>query len=99
MEYLNTKEIIRVEADRSYCWFFMLNGKKYLVSRNLKEYQDLLGDRNFFRSHNSHLINLEFVKKYVRQEGGFIEMTDGSQIPVSRIKRDLFLQQMARLSR
>lgn len=99
MEYLNTKEIIRIEADRSYCWFYMLNGKKHLVSKNLKEYQDLLGDRNFFRSHNSHLINLEFVKKYVRQEGGYIEMTDGSQIPVSRIKRDLFLQQMAKLSR
>jgi len=99
MEYLNTKEIIRIEADRSYCWFFICDGKKHLVSRNLKEYQDLLSERNFFRSHNSHLINLEFVKKYVRQEGGYIEMTDGSQIPVSHIKRELFLQQMSRLSR
>ena len=99
MEYLNTKEIIRIEADRSYCWFYLNDHKKYLVSRNLKEYQDLLSDRNFFRPHNSHLINLEFVKKYVRQEGGYIEMTDGSQIPVSKIKRDLFLQQMNRMSR
>ncbi|MCX6267924.1 MAG: LytTR family DNA-binding domain-containing protein [Bacteroidetes bacterium] len=99
MEYLNTKEIIRIEADRSYCWFYLLGNKKHLVSRNLKEYQDLLIDRSFFRPHNSHLINLEFVKKYVRQEGGYIEMTDGSQIPVSRIKRELFLQQMDRMSR
>jgi two-component system LytT family response regulator len=99
MEYLNTKEIIRIEADRSYCWFFMLNTKKYLVSKNLKEYHDLLIDRNFFRSHNSHLINLEFVKKYVKHDGGYIEMMDGKQIPISRIKRDLFLKQMARLSR
>jgi two-component system LytT family response regulator len=99
MEYLNIGEIIRIEADRSYCWFYMLDHKKHLVSRNLKEYQDLLADRNFFRLHNSHLINLEFVKKYVRQEGGYVEMTDGSQIPVSRIKRDLFLQQMTRLIR
>jgi two-component system LytT family response regulator len=99
MEYLNTKEIIRIEADRSYCWFYMRDQKKHLVSRNLKEYQDLLNDRNFFRPHNSHLINLEFVKKYIRQEGGYIEMTDGSQIPISRIKRDLFLQQMSKLSR
>ena len=98
MEYLNTKEIIRIEADRSYCWFHLNDGKKHLVSRNLKEYQDLLSDRHFFRPHNSHLINLEFVKKYVRQEGGYIEMTDGTQIPISRIKRDLFLQQMAKLS-
>jgi two-component system LytT family response regulator len=99
MEYLNTKEIIRIEADRSYCWFYLTDHKKHLVSKNLKEYQDLLSDRNFFRPHNSHLINLDFVKKYVRQEGGYIEMTDGSQIPVSRTKRDLFLQQMNRLSR
>lgn len=99
MEYLNTKEIIRIEADRSYCWFYLTGMRQHLVSRNLKEYQDLLSDRNFFRPHNSHLVNLEFVKKYVRQEGGFIEMTDGSQIPISRIKRELFLQQMERLSR
>jgi two-component system LytT family response regulator len=99
MEYLNTKEIIRIEADRSYCWFYMLDHAKHLVSRNLKEYQDLLTECNFFRPHNSHLINLDFVKKYVRQEGGYIEMADGSQIPISRIKRDLFLQQMNRLSR
>ena len=99
MESLNTKEIIRIEADRSYCWFYLRDQKKHLVSRNLKEYQDLLSDRNFFRPHNSHLVNLEYVKKYVRQEGGYIEMTDGSQIPISRIKRDMFLQQMDRMSR
>ncbi len=99
MEYLNTREIIRIEADRSYCWFYLTDKRKHLVSKNLKEYQDLLSDRNFFRPHNSHLINLEFVKKYVRQDGGHIEMTDGAQIPVSRIKRELFLEQMARFSR
>ena len=98
MEYLNTGEIVRIEADRSYCWFYMVYHKKHLVSRNLKEYQDLLTDRNFFRPHNSHLINLEFVKKYIRQEGGYIEMTDGSQIPISRIKRDLFLQKMGKMN-
>ncbi|MCD4681782.1 MAG: LytTR family DNA-binding domain-containing protein, partial [Bacteroidales bacterium] len=72
MEYLNTKEIIRVEADRSYSWFYLKDNRKLLVSRNLKEYQELLTDRNFFRTHNSHLINLEHVKKYIRSEGGAI---------------------------
>jgi two-component system LytT family response regulator len=99
MEYLNTNEIIRVEADRSYSWFYLTDNRKYLVSRNLKEYQELLGDRNFFRTHNSHLINLEFVKKFVRQEGGYVLMTDGSNVPISRSKKELFLEQMARLSR
>ena len=98
MEYLNTKEIIRIEADRSYSRFFMEDGRKFLVSRNLKEYQELLSDRNFFRTHNSHLVNLDHVKKYYRHDGGYIEMVDGSTVAISRNKKDLFLLQMAKLT-
>nr|NQU90905.1 response regulator transcription factor [Bacteroidota bacterium] len=99
MEYLNTKDILRVEADRSYSWFYLVDGRKILVSRNLKEYHELLADKNFFRPHNSHLINLEYVKKYIRHEGGYIELTDGTEVPVARGKKDLFLAQMQRLAR
>jgi len=96
MEYINPKDIIRIEADRAYSWFYITGNRKMLVSKNLKEFQDLLSDRYFFRPHNSHLINLKYVRKYVRKEGGFIEMTDGSEIPVSRSRKDLFLVHMAR---
>jgi two-component system, LytTR family, response regulator len=96
MEYLNPKEITRIEADRSYSWFHLIGNRKILVSKHLKEFQELLSDRYFFRSHNSHLINLKFVRKFVRREGGFIEMQDGSQIPVSRTRKDLFLVHMSR---
>ncbi len=96
MEYLNPREIIRIEADRSYSWFYLTGDRKILVSKNLKEFQDLLGDRNFFRAHNSFLINLKYVKKFVRKEGGYIEMQDGAQIPVSRNRKDLFLIHMSR---
>jgi two-component system LytT family response regulator len=99
IEYLNTSDIIRIEADRSYSWFYLTDKKRYLVSRNLKEYQELLQDLNFFRPHNSHLINMIYVKKFIRHEGGYIEMTDGSNVPISRGKRDLFLLQMARISK
>jgi two-component system LytT family response regulator len=95
-EYLNPKDIIRIEADRSYSWFFINGSRKILVSRHLKEFQDLLNDRNFFRPHNSHLINLDFVKKLVRTDGGYIEMSDGAQIPISRNRKDLFLNHMSR---
>ena len=95
-EYLNPKDIIRIEADRSYSWFFINDKRKILVSKHLKEFQDLLNDRNFFRPHNSHLINLDFVRKYVRQDGGYIEMTDSSQVPISRNRKDLFLAHMSR---
>ena len=96
MEYLNPKDIIRIEADRSYSWFYITGNRKILVSKNLKEFQDLLSDRHFFRPHNSYLINLKYVKKYVRKEGGYIEMQDGSEIPISRNRKDLFLTHMAR---
>jgi two-component system, LytTR family, response regulator len=96
MEYLNPKDIIRIEADRSYSWFHITGNRKILVSKHLKEFQDLLSDRYFFRSHNSHLINLKYVKKFIRKEGGYIEMLDGEQIPISRNRKDLFLIHMSR---
>jgi len=96
MEYLNPRDIIRIEADRSYSWFYLTGDRKILVSKNLKEFQDLLGDRYFFRSHNSYLINLRYVKKFVKKEGGYIEMSDGSQVPVSRNRKEIFLVHMAR---
>ena len=96
MEYLNPKDIIRIEADRSYSWFFLAGNRKILVSKNLKEFQDILDGRSFFRPHNSHLINLKYVRKYIRKEGGYIEMQDSSQIHVSRNRKDLFLAQMSR---
>jgi two-component system, LytTR family, response regulator len=99
MEYLKTNEIIRIEADRSYSWFFLKDKRKILVSKNLKEYQELLSDQHFFRPHNSHLINLEHVKKYIRHEGGAIEMDDGTQVPLSKPRREFFLTQMSKISR
>ncbi len=96
MEYINPKDIIRIEADRSYSWVFITGNRKILVSKHLKEFQDLLNDRHFFRPHNSYLINLKYVKKYIRREGGYIEMTDNSQIPISRNRKDLFLAHMSK---
>jgi two-component system, LytTR family, response regulator len=95
-EYLNPNDIIRIEADRSYSWFYITGKRKILVSKHLKEFQEILSDRNFFRPHNSHLVNIDFVKKYIRHDGGYIEMSDGSQVPVSRNRRDLFLAHMSR---
>jgi len=96
MEYLNPKDIVRIEADRSYSWFFLSSNRKILVSKHLKEFQELLGDRSFFRSHNSHLVNLRYVRKFIRKEGGYIEMADSSLIPISRNKKDIFLLHMSR---
>ncbi len=93
-EFILIDDIIRIEAQRSYCCFHMLGRRKYLVSRCLNDYHQLLEDRRFFRVHNSHLINMKHVKSYARTDGGFVEMVDSSQVPVSRAKRDLFLNAM-----
>ncbi|CAN5585710.1 LytTR family DNA-binding domain-containing protein [soil metagenome] len=91
--FINPTEIIRLQADGSYTHIYTCTGK-YTASRNIKEYEELLQDLNFFRAHNSHLINLSHVKHFSRAEGYFAQMSDGSSVEVSRRKKDHFLQLM-----
>ncbi len=98
IEYINTNQIIRIEADRSYSIVYIKDASKIVVSRSLVEYHELLHDNNFFRPHNSHLINLEHVKLYSRNDGGYIEMIDGSIVSLARSKKELFLERMKRFS-
>jgi two-component system LytT family response regulator len=93
-EYIPVDQIIRVEADRSYCFFYLTCNRKYLISKCLNEYHPLLERKGFFRIHNSHLINMKHVKSYIRRDGGYIEMSDNSQVPVSRARKDIFLLAM-----
>lgn len=96
--YLEVSGIIRIESEGSYSTFFSVDGKKYVVSKNLKEYEDLLPAKEFFRSHKSHLINMRKVKKYIRTDGNFAEMENGSVIEISRRKKDEFLQLMKEIT-
>ncbi|MFY7990554.1 MAG: LytR/AlgR family response regulator transcription factor [Fluviicola sp.] len=84
--------IIRCEADRNYTSFFLSDGKKILVSRTLKDYETLLSGHNFLRVQQSHLINLNFVDRYDKGNGGAVVMKDGSEVPLSPAKRDVFFQ-------
>jgi two-component system, LytTR family, response regulator len=84
------ENIIRCEADRNYTTFFLNSGNKIVVSKTLKEYEVLLSAYNFLRVQQSHLINLEYVDRYDKAEGGHVVMKDNSQIPLSPSKRDVF---------
>lgn len=84
--------IIRCEADRNYTSFFLTGGKKILVSKTLKEYETLLTAHNFLRVQQSHLINLDFVDRYDKGNGGSVVMKDGSEVPLSPAKRDAFFK-------
>ncbi len=85
-------EIIRCEADRNYTSFFLANGKKILVSKTLKEYETLLSPHNFLRVQQSHLINLDYVDRYDKGNGGSVVMKDGSEVPLSPAKREIFFK-------
>lgn len=85
-------QIIRCEADRNYTSFFLLGGKKILVSKTLKEYETLLSSHNFLRIQQSHLINLDYVDRYDKGNGGSVVMKDGSEVPLSPAKREIFFK-------
>ncbi len=84
--------IIRCEADRNYTSFFLSGGRKILVSKTLKEYETLLSGHNFLRVQQSHLINLDYVDRYDKGNGGSVVMKDGSEVPLSPAKRDIFFK-------
>lgn len=90
-EYIDIQEIIRLEADGRYCSIYLTNGRHIAVTKLLSELIDTIDHRAFFRPHKSHYINLNHVKMYVKSEGGYIEMIDGSQVAISRNKREEFL--------
>jgi two-component system LytT family response regulator len=94
---IETDQILRCESDNYYTNFFLMDGKKILVSKTLKENEELLSDHNFIRPHKSHLVNVKYIKGFLRIDGGYIEMTDGSRIPVSRRKREKIIEVITHL--
>ncbi|MDF2190750.1 response regulator transcription factor [Paraflavitalea sp. CAU 1676] len=89
--FVNTEDVIRMEAKSNYTVIYFKNGSTVTVSKTLKEFEDILSADQFSRIHHSHIINHHFVKKYHRGRGGYIEMEDGTSIEVSIRKRDEFL--------
>ena len=90
-------EIIRCEADKNYTFFFLNSGKKILVSRTLKDFETMLNGYGFFRIQQSHLINLDYLDRYDKHQGGAIIMKDGSALPLSPAKKDQFFKLLEQL--
>ncbi len=91
MHVVKIQDIIRCQSDDYYTRFFFKNKKELLVSKTLKEYEQILSEHNFIRPHKSHLINIRYIKSYMKMDGGSIILTDGSEIPVSRRKKEMVL--------
>lgn len=94
MEFIRIQTIIRCEAVANYTRFYFLNHEPLLITRTLKEFDRMFTYSNFFRVHNSHLINLDHVVRYLRSDGGQLVMVDGGVVEISRRRRDELLERL-----
>lgn len=91
VHFVQMTEIIQCESLGSYTKFHLVKGPAIVVSRLLKEYEEILDNYYFFRVHQSNIINLEHIKRYVKGDGGQVWMSDNTEIEVSRRRKDEFL--------
>lgn len=83
-------EIVRFEGDGNYCSLVLSNGERLLVTKPLKHYEGLLDKRYFFRTHQSHLVHLSYVEKYINNTSTYVKLSNGDKIPVSVRRRGVF---------
>ncbi len=96
IKIISVDQIIRCESDSSYTTFHFIDGSRFLVSKTLKSYSSLLLPFQFMRVHQSHLVNLNQVQSYMKADGGYLLMSDGSEIPVAIRKRAQLSRWLAR---
>jgi two-component system LytT family response regulator len=92
IEFIEIKEIMRIESSSNYSKIFFKDGRSLLVTKLLKDFEEILLPYRFYRIHNSHLINLSYIKKYVRGDGGQVVMQNDEVIDVARRKKEEFLK-------
>jgi len=89
---VSINDIIHCKAENTYTTFFLLSGKKIIVSKPIKKYEEMLSEHGFMRVHQSHLINLNYIQHLNKQEGGILVMSDNSQIPVSNQQKQALIK-------
>jgi two-component system LytT family response regulator len=89
IRYVPVTGIVRCQASDNYTLFHLDSGEQLLVCRTLKEYAGLLAPHGFIRTHQSHLVNIDFVKSYLKEDGGALLLKDLTKIPISRQNREL----------
>jgi len=94
LTFVNVGDIIYLEADDNYTNIYLTGERKFVVSKNLRTYEELLAERNFFRIHHSYIVNTRFVQKYIRGEGGQVILTNQVTLDVSRRKKQAFLSKL-----
>ena len=87
----SVNDLVRLESDSNYTNIHLKNGEKVLVSKPMKHFEDFLDETDFIRIHNSHIINMNYLKGYVRDDGGMAELMDGTKLQIAKRRLPLFL--------
>ncbi len=87
IEFVEVKNIIRLEAEGSYTRFYTSDNNTLLISGSLKEYDEMLSHHGFIRTHQAHLVNPEFIKSLIKSDGGYLIMLNGDSVPISRLRK------------
>jgi two-component system LytT family response regulator len=97
MMFIKPDQIIRCESQSNYTKIFLTTQQKVTIAKTLKDVEETLQEYHFYRIHNSHLINLQHIEKFVKADGGYVLMTDGEHITVARNRKDGFIEQFSKL--
>lgn len=92
LELVAPEEITYCESDSNYTMVYLSDGRKKLISRTLRDFEEMLTRFNFFRPHNSFLVNMNEVREYVKTDGGYIVLKNKQKIPVSKSKRERLME-------
>ena len=95
IEYVDPTDIVVCTSSSNYTEVYTTDGRKRVISRTLKDFEEILLQFHFFRPHHSHLVNLAHVREFVRGDGGYLVMENKMKIPVSKSRKEGLLQQLA----
>lgn len=96
LDFVNVQDILYCVGDGNYTTIHTMHGEKFVISRTMKETEELLQNHTFFRTHQSYLVNLKGIKQYIRGSGGQLVMQDGSVIQVARARKDALMKMIYR---
>lgn len=94
--FINLEDIVRCEANGVYTVFHLSDGRKQMVSKNIQKYEEVLVQHGFFRAHRSHIVNIDYVREFIKEGEGHLVMKDNSKVYVSRYRRDDILKKLGK---
>lgn len=94
IRFIPLNKLMQCESDNNYTRLILESGEKLLISKTLKSIENKLPEDQFIRLHNQHIVNISFIKKYSKSDGGFFELNNGTKVPISRYKKDQVLKQL-----